>query len=563
MSRICTRIRSAPLLVIILFGLAFIGSCAGDAPLPETNPGSSIPTPTPAGLPVLGPPLTLLRSASAAIDGPVADGREFDAALPSRYVAASRHSLVLEFPTADEESTRFSTAYALYRFHLSSSDLAPRISFGGGAAVGYEHDLGTDEWTEVSYSFVGLANWQTGRWTFLPIPATGVVELGGLAPYIDGAGNLLLTFMLQNPDAFYFGMAVDWIRIGDTPWLVEDFPTSFSQGPAIAFKKDGTPVVAVNADGGVQLYERGSAGWTGRTLANGGDYGVGPMVLDNQDEPNILGSLGYRDWNPGQFTTFSEYAIVTESSAPTVLFTNTVVDPALGGPPGPGGMRPPYLGSGTLRIDPATGRLAAYYSISHGYALAEFSAGAGWHPLKAPAAYLHDVSYAPGGALRAVTLTGTEDEVKTLWHYVKAAGKGWDSEAIELPVTSKRYYGSPLLVGQDQVLVTVNSTDAPGPSLLTRESGGWETEPLSEPGVPGPHRELRAITDAGGTLRFYDRERVYTRTGWGTLQSRPVEVPQFGPFEAAFDSAGKLHAIGYLDDGSGGYFSHVVYVREP
>jgi hypothetical protein len=491
------------------------------SPLPQPSP-----SPTSAVMPALPAPEEVLRTGSGAIITTLADGSAFDPAHSSPQAEAIGRTLSLR--PATQPMGQRETAYALYRFQLPGYSGPAQIEFGGG--VNYEYEGAPLTW-------VALANWSTGRWDWQPVPKDGVLKLSALAPYLRQDGSLALVW-LQLYTTSNQARQLNWLRVGASQWSTEQLPFDFDSC-LLRLRADGTPFVVTRdyQDTGLALWQRAFNGaWSGTQLSSDTTLYPVDMLFDASGEPQILAN---RHYQPGQDSSMREAeTFVFSPSAPQVATSIAERSFTVGnGGPGAGGLPRPLQG----RLVQTPAGLAASCNLADVWAIALEQDGS-WTTAAPPPGDTDDLATLTTGALLALT-RGYDPWAPfggVLGLY-ELNGSGWQSAAPQIEADNV-YSGTIVSVSPKlQVLATYGEAN---PNLFTLTAAGWTAEELRD--ATGGQVPFRYVTvDPGAdVLRFTDNVWVYTRTGWGTLDTRPIDIPDMWPQAVAFDSEGKMHIVG-------------------
>jgi hypothetical protein len=498
-------------------------------------------------LPDLPAPSELLRAASTAHTQPFAYGADFDPALPQSGAEAAKHQLTLDAATEYPDES-WLPRYACYRFKLPGYDGEPIIQLGGSVNEVDQHDPVTGEARQIPGTWLGLANWNTGRWSWFPVAGSGQVELASLAPYFAADGSLIAVWMCLNQ---YSHSQLDWLRIGASPCLIENLPSDLHP---VNLEFDGAGKLVLAARDGLnwQILTRQNDEWVTSEFQAAGNVSQSAIGFDAANQPYFLATAWTRD-AAARLDTFEELLFNPASAlSPDTLLARSYAVPDGPDNPGSGGDQP-YIRSAYL-TPTGTGEFEAAFSEHSGWRVA-WRDGAAWASVLLP----------------TVPRCFTIDPAGRSWVLgVEGAGGGWNGRLVsylrngydwhsqELPGSIAQYWDVAVLHGSGIPRILATVPDNETRSYTPDGQGGREMELLTEVAGQNPVHIL-AATDADGILRLADRSWVYSSSPEGTLVARPIEPLGFYPFLRAFDAAGKLHQIGELYEAEG---SRLVYVRE-
>jgi hypothetical protein len=185
----------------MLLGTGLTG-CTGGRPALGTAPGpgtqqlagplSALPAPQQLA------PRLLPRSGAFVPADLYSSGAGYEDELPHNRVARAGDaaSLSPHYPAGGVNGL----AYAVYRFSVAGYSGPPQLHLRWQGLP-----------PEDGVAFAGLGDFAAGRWDWRPIPYNGELDLGDMAPYLAGAGNLLLVLAVQGETA----QTVASLRLGD------------------------------------------------------------------------------------------------------------------------------------------------------------------------------------------------------------------------------------------------------------------------------------------------------------------------------------------------------------
>lgn len=177
---------------------ALLLACACSTATPGRPDGAVAPPGAPASpvadigapLDLLPPPLTMLaslqaspaRHASYSEADLLKDGDEYEPVLPhNRVLDDNPPKLDFDPAWGAPGRTLSDVAYCVYHFTAAGYDRNPQLRIGWSGLP------------DSSYLwFAGLANWDHNRWDWFRGTDSGNINLGGIEPYFDFSGDLLL-----------------------------------------------------------------------------------------------------------------------------------------------------------------------------------------------------------------------------------------------------------------------------------------------------------------------------------------------------------------------------------
>ncbi|MCB1186881.1 DUF1566 domain-containing protein [bacterium] len=185
------RIAFSPVLATVLLCLAAT-SCGGRASSVEASAAvDTAQSGMPAGF-SLDAPAEILRGASAGNEDylPLHLGSEFAAALPHNRCTVFADEAILEPAWGGETRTGDGLAYCIYRMQAAadSQSAVLELTWSGLPPAG-----GT--------CFIGLANWDSGRWQWQALPADDKLQLADMSSLADQSQHCLATVLLTGQTA--------------------------------------------------------------------------------------------------------------------------------------------------------------------------------------------------------------------------------------------------------------------------------------------------------------------------------------------------------------------------
>jgi hypothetical protein len=512
-------------------------ACSGQRSPGVLTPGPSPVSPTPAspGLQSqLGQPERLLSAISNPQTEPFAWASEYDRALPQRGVETYDHLLSFVEPES---------AFATYAFRLPGYSGPSRIELGGDFNSYPPTEVTAGMWRDRPTVWLGLANWQTGRWDWKLLTTGAAVEPPSLAPYFRADGTLLLTIYSQS-----YASLLHWIRIGRSPWVQEPLPDlGLIAYPLLATAPDGTPwVVGVDSDGLKLLHRDAQQGWTSEVLENTGHWTLNGFEVDATGQVHIIATTDYLISEVPRIRQTDVYHFKPKATPDREVAYSWTDE--LTGMENPGSI-PRW--SWEKLAAPVPGRLAVQAWFD-GADLGVYRSGA-WEVLDTT---IFSPQFAADGSLRALMADDEDDAPPVSLFFATEQDGTWTTEVVAS--TGMGNMEDSLLMPHNGSWTILGRQDGALKVFEPAGGGGWSVEPLRLPGrekVPN-YAEVAAY-GADGKLRFSDGRYSYTRTGWGTLADTVIELPGGSTWTEAYDSSGKLHVL------ATGWPDQIVYSREP
>jgi PKD repeat protein len=177
-------------------------------------------------------------SSFSLVDG-FADGKDFSTLLPSQRISQAGSSAVFAPAWPPEGATGDKAAYGIYDFTLPAY-------FGTPVAI----DLSWSDAPDSGLTYVGLANFNTNRWFWKPVPVSQHVTYGGFANFIGPADNCMLAIVVLGTNA----VILDSIQISTpqppTASLIADVDSGIAP---LSVNFDGSG--SIDPDGSISNYE--------------------------------------------------------------------------------------------------------------------------------------------------------------------------------------------------------------------------------------------------------------------------------------------------------------------
>lgn len=249
--------------------LLMLTSCGGQSAAPGQ------PAAPQGGLQLLLPAPSQLRTARFTLAEGAADGADYDPLKPNNRVSVAANDGIFAPSTAINPSPT-GLAYAIYDFHLPNY---------AGELVDLDFD-----WTSApaaGSAFIGLANFGSDRWHWIPLPADNSLSFPGIAQYRNPADHL------------YLAVAVS----GTVPATLTFIQLSMQQAPEALLTSDvdsGTAPLTVSfdasgssdSDGSIVSYEwdfNGDSNFT-QTVEEVAAFNTAtpaPVTYDNPGSYNV------------------------------------------------------------------------------------------------------------------------------------------------------------------------------------------------------------------------------------------------------------------------------------
>jgi len=164
-------------------------------------------------------------------------GADFGLSLPRSKAAPDGMAVTLT-PTGLGTGGLGGLAYCTYQFTVSGYDRNSEVRLQWAIPP---PDFGN--------CFVGLANWDAGRWDWYPCPVSNKVETGAMSQYFNFADDLLLVVALAGTDAASLGM----VRLGGPPPVADLYASPSTGAVPISVHLDASG--STTTEGTITKYE--------------------------------------------------------------------------------------------------------------------------------------------------------------------------------------------------------------------------------------------------------------------------------------------------------------------